>query len=44
MLPIGAALAVPSPSGVFGFRVRPVVGAFLIGSALHDIESSGLTV
>jgi len=44
MLPIGAALAVPSPSGVVGSRVRSVVGAFLIGSALSDIESSGIFV
>ena len=43
MLPTGSALVHASPSGVFGANVRPVVGRFLSGLALHGDPSGSAT-
>ena len=44
MLPVVAALTASSPSGVVGHGVLHKVGTFPFGSALPDIESSGVRV
>ena len=44
MLPVATALTTAWPAGVVGCGVRCEVKAFPIGSALPDIESSGLFV
>jgi len=44
MLPGAAALTKAWPTGVIGRGVRRTVGTFPFGSALPDIESSGLFV
>jgi len=44
MLPLVAALTVSRPDGRGSRGIRHAVGAFLFGSALRDLESSGLAV
>ncbi len=44
MLPVGAAHTALRPYGRLFRGIRPEVGTFLFGSALPDIESSGLQV
>jgi hypothetical protein len=42
MLLAAPALKLTSPAGFIGSLIRRGIVALLIGSALHDIESSGL--